>query len=273
MASETEPRLRWLLVDLNSYFASVEQELRPELRGRPVAVVPVMADTTCAIAARYEAKVFGVRTGRRVGDAKRMCPGIMLVEARHDVYVDYPNRIFEAVERCVPVAAVLSIDEMASSLIGRHERMHRTLKQDLHPAPDWRSQQRELDRFRQDFNQVRPHEALDMQTPASVYLPSPRPYPARVPEVEYPDTMEVRTIRSHGHFRWKKKDIFLTEVLWGEPIGLLPLGDNLFNIYFAHLPLAGFDATRGKLVPLTNAGWPENKNLPDKEKVSGMCPV
>src|ERR1700677_547036 len=156
---------------------------------------------------------------------------------------------------------------------GRHERMHRTLKQDLHPARDWRSQQRELDRFRHDFNQVRPHEALGMQTPASVYLPSPRPYPARVPEVEYPDTMEVRTIKSQGCFRWKKKDIFLTEVLWGEPIGLLPLGDNLFNIYFAHLPLAGFDATRGKLVPLTNAGWPKNKNLPDKEKVSGMCPV
>jgi DNA polymerase-4 len=127
MASETEPRLRWLLVDLNSYFASVEQELRPELRGRPVAVVPVMADTTCAIAASYEAKVFGVRTGTRVGDAKRMCPGIMLVEARHDVYVDYHNRIFEAVERCVPVAAVLSIDEMASSLIGREQPLSAAL--------------------------------------------------------------------------------------------------------------------------------------------------
>jgi len=121
MASESEPRLRWLLLDLNSYFASVEQELRPELRGRPIAVVPVMADTTCAIAASYEAKAFGVRTGTRVGDAKRMCPGIVLVEARHEVYVDYHNRIVEAVERCVPVSAVLSIDEMASSLIGREQ--------------------------------------------------------------------------------------------------------------------------------------------------------
>jgi DNA polymerase-4 len=121
MASETEPRLRWLLLDLNSYFASVEQELRPELRGRPIAVVPVMADTTCAIAASYEAKAFGVRTGTRVGDAKQMCPGIELVEARHELYVDYHNRIVEAVERCVPVAAVLSIDEMASSLIGREQ--------------------------------------------------------------------------------------------------------------------------------------------------------
>jgi DNA polymerase-4 len=121
MASETEPRLRWLLLDLNSYFASVEQELRPELRGRPIAVVPVMADTTCAIAASYEAKAFGVRTGTRVGDAKQMCPGIELVEARHELYVEYHNRIVEAVERCVPVSAVLSIDEMASSLIGREQ--------------------------------------------------------------------------------------------------------------------------------------------------------
>jgi hypothetical protein len=114
-----------------------------------------------------------------------------------------------------------------------------------------------------------------MQTPASVYEISSRPYPAQVPELEYPSNMEVRTVKSHGHFRWKKKDVFLTEVLWGEPIGLLPIADGLFNIYFAHLPLIGFDARRYKLVPLTNAGWPKdkNKNLPDKEKVSGMSPV
>ena len=118
---EAGPRLRWLFLDLNSYFASVEQELRPELRGRPVAVVPVMADTTCAIAASYEAKAFGVRTGTQIGEAKRMCPGLLLVEARHEVYVDYHNRIVKAVERCVPIAAVMSIDEMAASLIGREQ--------------------------------------------------------------------------------------------------------------------------------------------------------
>lgn len=121
MASHAGARIHWLLVDLNSYFASVEQELIPELRGQPVAVVPVMADTTCAIAASYEAKAHGVRTGTRVSDAKRMCPGIRLVEARHDVYVDYHHRIVEAVERCVPVSAVLSIDEMAARLIGREQ--------------------------------------------------------------------------------------------------------------------------------------------------------
>src|SRR5271167_2413832 len=84
-----EPKLNWLFVDLNSYFASVEQDARPDLRGRPVAVVPMMADTTVCIAASYEAKAFGVRTGTLVADAKRMCPGIELVEARHELYVDY----------------------------------------------------------------------------------------------------------------------------------------------------------------------------------------
>jgi DNA polymerase IV len=111
--------VNWLFVDLNSYFASVEQQVRPELRGRPVGVVPMMADTTCCIAASYEAKAFGVRTGTIVADAKRMCPEIVLVEGRHEIYTEYHHRIVEAVETCLPVTAVLSIDEMACRLMGR----------------------------------------------------------------------------------------------------------------------------------------------------------
>jgi DNA polymerase-4 len=113
------PALNWLFVDLNSYFASVEQDARPELRGRPTAVVPMMADTTVCIAASYEAKAHGVRTGTVVAEAKRMCPELVLVEARHELYVDYHHRIVEAVESCLPVTAVLSIDEMACRLMGR----------------------------------------------------------------------------------------------------------------------------------------------------------
>ena len=99
--------LQWLLVDLNSYFASVEQQLRPELRGRPVGVVPMLADTTCCIAASYEAKAHGVKTGTMVYEAKKMCPGIVFVEARHEEYVEYHQRIVEAVESCLPVSVVL----------------------------------------------------------------------------------------------------------------------------------------------------------------------
>jgi len=170
---------------------------------------------------------------------------------------------------------------------GRHERMHRTLKQELRPAQDWRGQQRELDRFRYDYNHVRPHEALGMQTPASVYEPSPRAYPERLPEVEYPDTMLLRSIKSQGCFRWKKHDVFLSEVLWGETVGLLPVDDGCYTVYFAHMPLALFDAGTGKTYRLpasigvqtrpsvSGAAAPETEkqNLPDKEKVSGMCPV
>ena len=158
---------------------------------------------------------------------------------------------------------------------GRHERMHRTLKLDLRPAEDWRGQQRELDRFRHDYNQVRPHEALGMQTPASVYEPSPRAYPARLPEVEYPDAMLVRRVQSHGHFRWNKHDVFLSEVLWGEPVGLLPVDDGCYTVYFAQVPLALFDTRTRKTyrLPTGKGAETEKQKLSDKEKLSGMCPV
>jgi len=124
----SEPQVRWLFLDLNSYFASVEQELRPELRGQPIAVVPVMADSSTCIAASYEAKAFGVKTGVKVGEAKRMCPGLVLVHARHKEYVEYHHRVIAAVERCVPVSAVMSIDEMACSLMGREQRLMHALE-------------------------------------------------------------------------------------------------------------------------------------------------
>jgi DNA polymerase-4 len=79
----------------------------------------MLADTTVCIAASYEAKAFGVKTGTVVGEARRMCPRIELVEARHELYVNYHHRIVEAVESCLPVTAVLSIDEMACRLMGR----------------------------------------------------------------------------------------------------------------------------------------------------------
>ena len=117
------PVVNWLFVDLNSYFASVEQQARPELRGRPVGVVPMMADTTVCIAASYEAKAHGVKTGTVVADARRLCPDITFVEARHELYVEYHRRIVEAVESCVPVTAVCSIDEMACRLMGRERSL------------------------------------------------------------------------------------------------------------------------------------------------------
>jgi len=78
--------LRWLVLDLNSFFASCEQQENPELRGKPVIVVPTMADTTCAIAASYPAKAFGIKTGTLVREARRLCPDVQLVQAHHKLY-------------------------------------------------------------------------------------------------------------------------------------------------------------------------------------------
>jgi putative transposase len=139
---------------------------------------------------------------------------------------------------------------------GRHERMHLTLQQEAAqpPAANRRKQQQELDRFRQEYNEVRPHEALDMQTPAEIYQPSAREFPSRVPEPEYPASMLVRSVRPHGHFRWKQHDVFLSEVLWGENVGLLPEDDRWFTIYFAQLPLARIDSYKLQLRPMPKTG-------------------
>jgi len=111
--------LRSLLVDFNSYFASVEQQVEPRLRGKPLGVVPMLADTTVCIAASVEAKKFGVKTGTKVADAKKLCPGIEFVTARHELYIDFHHRAVACVDSIVPVRAVLSIDEMDCELAGR----------------------------------------------------------------------------------------------------------------------------------------------------------
>jgi len=122
MTDASQPdRFAFLYVDLNSFFASVEQQLHPEYRNRPLAVVPTMVDTTCCIAASYEAKALGIKTGTQVGEAKRICPQIILVMGEHGVYADYSHRIAVAVERCCPVSHTPSIDEMVCQLMGREQ--------------------------------------------------------------------------------------------------------------------------------------------------------
>jgi DNA polymerase IV len=120
--------LKWLYIDFNSYFASVEQQLNPALRGKPVAVVPVNTDSTCAIAASYEAKAFGVKTGTAIWEAKQKCPGLICVLARHDAYVDFHHRAIDEINRHIPVSAVCSIDEMAAELL-RNEAQPETARQ------------------------------------------------------------------------------------------------------------------------------------------------
>lgn len=114
-------RLQWLLVDMNSFFASCEQQDNPELRGQPVGVVPMMADNTSILAASYEAKAFGIKTGTKVFEAKKLCPNIKLVCGGHKKYVHYHHKILEAIEKVCPIKKTLSIDEVACELIGREQ--------------------------------------------------------------------------------------------------------------------------------------------------------
>src|SRR6185312_8562145 len=172
---------------------------------------------------------------------------------------------------------------------GRHERMHLTLQQETAEpaAANRRAQQRAMDRFREEYNHVRPHEALQMQTPADLYQRSPRKFPEKLPEVTYPDTMLVRNVDHTGQFPWNKHAVFVSKVLWGEQIGLLPIDNRRYTVYFAQIPLALFDSEHAHLLPLpkrkgygiNDAGEgdasPSPAPLPlnHNQKVSGMCPV
>lgn len=110
--------LRHLFIDMNSFFASVEQQDDPTLRYRPVAVIPTDAPTTACIAASYEAKAFGVKTGTPVWEARKLCPKIVFVVADHRRYVIMHNRILAAVRSVIPIESVMSIDEMSCRLMG-----------------------------------------------------------------------------------------------------------------------------------------------------------
>lgn len=122
---------------------------------------------------------------------------------------------------------------------GRHERMHRTLKAETTrpPANTCRGQQRKFDHFQHEFNFERPHEALDMQTPASLYESSSREMPNKIPPLEYPDRFEVRYVSANGGIRWNKDWVNVSIACVGEYVGLEEIDDGIWNVYFGALKL------------------------------------
>ena len=114
--------LNWLYLDLNSYFASVEQQLQKHLRNKPIAIVPIMTDATCAIAASYEAKAYGVKTGTMIYEAKKLCPELICVEAKHENYVIYHHKILAEINKYIPIEIIASIDEVACKLTGNQKQ-------------------------------------------------------------------------------------------------------------------------------------------------------
>ena len=140
---------------------------------------------------------------------------------------------------------------------GRHERMHRTLKDETcKPAqPTLEAQQRCFDAFRFDFNVERPHEALDNDVPAAVYEPSTRCFPSKLPELEYPGHLALRRVRADGGIALLNQHLFLSEPLAGEVVGLEEMDDRLWHLHFGPIFLGIIDG-RGrtlKLIPAARA--------------------
>jgi putative transposase len=132
---------------------------------------------------------------------------------------------------------------------GRHERMHRTLKQETAspPAANRRRQQERFDRFRQHYNQQRPHQALGQKTPESCYEPSPRPFPERIREAEYATDWSVRRVSPGGQMRWAGTNVFVAHALEGEAVGLEPVGDGLWRVWFHAYEVGLFDEAKLRL--------------------------
>jgi hypothetical protein len=136
---------------------------------------------------------------------------------------------------------------------GRHERMHRTLKYEVPPQPTQRHQQQYFDRFQEQYNGERPHEALDRKTPASLYSVSPRPFPGKLPPIEYDSEMIVKRVRHNGEIRWKGRLLYISQVLAQQPIGLKPIDEQNWEIRYRFHLLGFLDERLKTIVPAK--GW------------------
>jgi len=141
---------------------------------------------------------------------------------------------------------------------GRHERFHRTLKAETAqpPAATAQAQQQRFQRFRREYNEVRPHEALAQPCPAERYHASGRRLPARVPPVEYPDHFEIRRVGQNGCFSWHQQYITIGQVLTGEDLGFEEIDDGLWNVFFGPVRLGRFDERTLRLTAHMTAAQP-----------------
>jgi putative transposase len=125
---------------------------------------------------------------------------------------------------------------------GIHERMHRTLKDWIvrHPKSSLRSQQQSFNAFRTEFNQVRPHQSLGQKTPLTAFR-AYRPFPSRLPKIEYDTNVEPRAVNANGEIKWHGHQIFLSEVLTGGHVGLLRVADSVLSIFFGSVRIGYLD--------------------------------
>ena len=125
---------------------------------------------------------------------------------------------------------------------GSHEQFHRVLKQHTArpPAASRAAQQRRFARFVEEYNTIRPHDAVGHAPPDTRYQPSPRPFPRRLPPLEYQTDRLVRRVSETGGIKWQGRKLFLSQVLAGYDVALAAVDDGVWLVYFAALPLAIF---------------------------------
>ena len=126
---------------------------------------------------------------------------------------------------------------------GRHERMHKTLKEAVASPPKQNmvEQQKAFNQFRAEYNDERPHEALDQKPPASVYQPSPRTFPKKIPAVDYDSSATVRFVRTNGEIKWKGNKIYLSTALIGQYVALTQTDNYLWKVNYSFYPLGFLD--------------------------------
>jgi transposase InsO family protein len=136
---------------------------------------------------------------------------------------------------------------------GRHERMHRTLKEAVCKPPRncLAQQQRAFDQFRPEYNEERPHEALGMKTPAALYEPSRRLFPAKLPPLEYDSWLTVRRVMDSGCIKWKGNFIYISQSLAGEPVGLKQKTETTWELWFSSCLLGMLDEKTKKVLPMS----------------------
>jgi transposase InsO family protein len=133
---------------------------------------------------------------------------------------------------------------------GAHERMHRTLKAETmrRPRPNMTAQQRAFDRFRKEYNEVRPHEALGQEPPGGFYSTSPRPYPSTLEEPTYPSHLEIRRVKRTGLIKWRGETYFISLLLHKLPVGLERIDEDCWRIYFGPLAIGELNDRFGEVL-------------------------
>jgi transposase InsO family protein len=135
---------------------------------------------------------------------------------------------------------------------GRHERFHLTLKEAMEPPEaDAVAQATRFDAFRAEYNEERPHEALDQTPPARHYHRSPRELPDRLPEPDYPAVADIRRVRSNGEIRWAGTTLFVSEALIGELVAIEERDDGELRMRFYDKPIGIIDPRQKRLLRLT----------------------